>query len=311
MGTSETYAAHLYNNYQYQQFISDINSDAVYHYTTSDTLFKIVEKKQLRFTNRLYLNDCSEGRYVLDLCIKRIDDIWAPNCRFCKNDFLECLKMLREKLNLRQFQFYQVSFSTDGDNLTMWNYYSKGDGINIQFSKSQLLDSLQTHLHNIVVGPIALLHGLVIYDEDEQIGILRKLLNDFSETGEMLNEWGLFTSWAVLNVGTFFKHKGFRDEREYRIAYNLFCDPYDPTKCLSLFSDNDHNKPYSFDVYQKEGMMVPFVDVDISSDSFQAVTLSPRIAAEYYADGLKLMLYKHGLWKNNINIQKSSIPIRF
>ncbi len=111
--------------------------------------------------------------------------------------------------------------------------------------------------------------------------------------------------------GTFFKHKGFRDEREYRIAYNLFCDPYDPTKCLSLFSDNDHNKPYSFDVYQKEGMMVPFVDVDISSDSFQAVTLSPRIAAEYYADGLKLMLYKHGLWKNNINIQKSSIPIRF
>ena len=121
----------------------------------------------------------------------------------------------------------------------MWNYYSKGDGINIQFSKSQLLDSLQTHLHNIVVGPIALLHGLVIYDEDEQIGILRKLLNDFSETGEMINEWGLFTSWAVLNVGTFFKHKGFRDEREYRIAYNLFCDPYDPTKCLSLFSDND------------------------------------------------------------------------
>ena len=80
MGTSETYAAHLYNNYQYQQFISDINSDAVYHYTTSDTLFKIAEKKQLRFTNRLYLNDCSEGRY----------------------------------------------------NLTMWNYYSKGDGINIQ-----------------------------------------------------------------------------------------------------------------------------------------------------------------------------------
>ena len=107
MGTSETYAAHLYNNYQYQQFISDINRDAVYHYTTSDTLFKIAEKKQLRFTNRLYLNDCSEGRYVLDLCIKRIDDIWAPNCRFCKNDFLECLKMLREKLNLRQFQFYQ------------------------------------------------------------------------------------------------------------------------------------------------------------------------------------------------------------
>lgn len=107
----------------------------------------------------------------------------------------------------------------------------------------------------------------------------------------MLNEWGLFTSWAVLNVGTFFKHKGFRDEREYRIAYNLFCDPYDPTKCLSLFSDNDHNKPYSFDVYQKEGMMVPFVDVDISSDSFQAVTLSPRIAAEYYADGLKLKMF--------------------
>lgn len=311
METSGRYAAHLYGDYPYQQLIPGIKDDKVYHYTSSDTLFKIVEKKQLRFTNRLYLNDCSEGLYVLDLCIKRIDDIWSPNCTFSKNDFLECLKMLREKLNLQQFQFYQVSLSTDGDNLTMWNYYSKGDGINIQFSKSRLLESLQSHLHNTVVGSIALLHGLVIYDEDEQIGILRKLLGDFSETGEMLNEWGLFTSWAVLNVGTFFKHKGFRDEREYRIAYNLFCDPNNPTKCLSLFSDNVHNKPYSFDVYQKEGMMVPFVDVDVSSDSFQAVTLSPRIATEYYADGLKLMLHKHGLWENNISIQKSSIPIRF
>lgn len=311
MEMSEKYAVHLYGNYKYQKLIPGINSDSVYHYTTSDVLLKIVEKKQLRFTNRLYLNDCSEGQYVLDLCIKRINDIWSPNCKFPKSDFVQCLERLKENLNLQQFQFYQVSLSTDGDNLTMWNCYSKGDGINIQFSKSSLLDSLKNHLHNTVVGSIALLHGLVIYDEDKQIEILRDLLSDFSETGEILDEWGLFTSWAVLNIGTFFKHKGFRDEREYRIAYNLFCNLNDPTKCFSLFSDNDFNKPYSFDVYQKEGMMVPFVDVDVSSDSFQAITLSPRIATEYYADGLKLMLHKHGPWKNNISIQKSSIPIRF
>ena len=38
----------------------------------------------------------------------------------------------------------------------------------------------------------------------------------------------------------------------------------------------------------------------------QATKWTPELRERYFD-----MLYKHGLWKNNINIQKSSIPIRF
>lgn len=38
----------------------------IYHYTSSGAAQSIISKGQIRFTDRYYLNDASEGRYVLD-----------------------------------------------------------------------------------------------------------------------------------------------------------------------------------------------------------------------------------------------------
>lgn len=304
-----SYAVHLYGQYPYQELLNTFESDNLFHYTTSSTLLNILEKKKLRFSNRLYLNDKSEGKYVLDLCIKRIYDIWPHTSKYDSNKFVEALSSLSNNINLEHFQFYQVSLCKDGDNLTMWNYYSQGDGVNIKFSTSTLIESFKAHLHNPVMESTALLHGYVIYDEDEQIKIIKDMLREFVSTEEFIDEWYMFTSWAILNIGTFFKHRGFQDEREYRIAYNLFNHPETPTQCLSLYRDQAYQTPYCFEVYQRKNMLVPYVDIDFNSDAIRAITLSPNVAANYYADGLRLMLYKYKL--SEVEITTSQIPLRF
>lgn len=311
MGQSKEYITDLYNVYEYQPLIQSKENTEIFHYTTADTLTKIIEQKKLRFSNRLYMNDSSEGQYVLDLCIRRIDDIWITNCKYDKCKFIKSIEELKKRLNLQYFQFYQISFSLDKDNLTMWNYYSKGNGINIKFLKKSLISSLKKQLKNEVVKPIALLHGRVIYEENKQVELLKRLLKDFSEANQHTDEWYLFTSMAVLNIGTFFKHYGFRNESEYRVVYNLYHDSKDPTRCLSLYSDIENNEAYQFNVYQKENMLIPYVDVHFDSEAIQEIILSPVLSTEYYADGLRLLLNRNGLNTEIIKIEKSSIPLRF
>lgn len=307
----EEYITNLCNVYDYQSLLQSTENEEIYHYTTSNTLAEIIEQNKLRFSNRLYMNDSSEGRYVLDLCIRKTNDIWHTNCKYDKQEFIKSVEELKKRLKLQYFQFYQASFSLEKDNLTMWNYYSKGNGINIKFESKTLLSSLEKHVKNAVVKPVAFLHGRVIYEEDKQVEILKKVLNDFSRVNQYDNEWYLFAPMAVLNIGTFFKHYGFRDEREYRIAYNLYNNLEDPTRCLSLYLDVEHKETYRFNVYQKENMLIPYVDVHFDNDAIKGIVLSPRLITEYYADGLRLLLNMNGLNKENIKIEKSSIPLRF
>lgn len=305
------YVTELYNSFDYQNLIPLKEVEEIFHYTTSDTLIKIIEHRKLRFTNRLFLNDSSEGKYVLDLCIREIDNVWPKYCEYEKQEFVDSLKLLSTKIDSRYFQFYQASFSLCEDSLIMWNYYSQGNGTNINFSEKILLESLRNQLQDEVVKPIALLHGCVIYDEEEQIEILKKILLDFSMAEQYLDEWYLFTAMAVLNVGVFFKHYGFHDEREYRIVYNLYRDFDNPAKCLSLFWDKEQHEAYEFDVYKKANMLIPYVDVYFDGNAIQGILLSPKITAEYYADGLKVLLQKYGLATDRIKIKKSKIPLRF
>lgn len=311
MEQTRKYVTNLYNSFDYQKLIPSKEVEKIFHYTTSDTLIKIIEHKKIRFTNRLFLNDSSEGTYVLDLCMRKIDDVWPAYCKYEKQQFVDFLELVNTKIDSQHFQFYQASFSLCEDSLIMWNYYSQGNGININFSEKILLESLRNQLRDEVVKPIALLHGCVIYNEEEQIEILKKVLLDFSMAEQYSDEWYLFTAMAVLNIGTFFKHNGFHDEREYRIVYNLYRNQDNPAKCLSLFINKEQDEAYEFDVYQKANMLIPYVDVYFDSNAIQDITLSPKITAEYYADGLKVLLQKYGLATDQVKIKKSKIPLRF
>lgn len=304
--------AEFFNKYDYQGLLSSDmnNSTSLFHYATVGTMLTILKNKQFRFSNRLYLNDYSEGQYVLDLCEESIDDIWPEKSRYKKDVFVDALSKLSINLANRQFSIYQLSLSKNGDSLSMWNYYAKGDGVNIRLLSAKLFESLEEQFLTEAQWPVGFLHGSVVYDKQKQIEILKRLLSDFSQSESLIDEWYLFTSWAALYIGTFFKHHGFCNEQEYRISFNPFFDAYEPEKCLTLKSSK-REEPYRVDVYQKENMLVPYIDIDFDEEAVTGITLSPRAEKDSIEAGLRIALHRNGFDTKRVVIEKSEIPVRF
>lgn len=300
-----------YSEYDYLALFDNIPETSLYHYTSLSTLLTILKNKKLRFSNRLYLNDSSEGRYVIKICLEKIDELWPNDSEYSKEEFKNELHRLEAHITNTQFNFFQMSLSLDEDSLTMWNYYAKGNGTNLKFSATPLINCLKAHLHNNTLGKLAFLHGRVVYDQAKQSEILKNLLSDFSKTKPFADEWYLFTSWAILNVGTLFKHPKFKDENEYRIAYNILSDIYSPNKCVSLFKDAAKNEPYYIEVYERENMLVPYIDVDFNPNIVEEICVSPRLSSEYTIDGLKLALMSNGFDVSKVKLKNSDIPLRF
>ena len=127
-----------YNSYTLD-FNNHINNhiSPIYHYTSFGGFKSIIENSKLRFTNRFFLNDYSEGKYILNLCVNNADMLFEQNNSFEKHFIDKCNDKL-EKIESDSFQFYQCSFTADGDSLAMWNYYSGEGGISIEFDISQL-----------------------------------------------------------------------------------------------------------------------------------------------------------------------------
>lgn len=304
---------HYFKDYKFQELISKANfneGNQVFHYASIDTLLKILEKKKLRFSNRLYLNDYSEGRYVLDLCTKEIGAIWPNGSKYDKGEFLDEISILSEHLNNKQFHIYQASFSLNNDSLTMWNYYARENGANIKFSLQELVKSFGNQFVTSSQWPVGFLHSPVIYDKEQQADILKELLKDFENCSSINDEWYMFTSWAILYIGTFFKHEGFRDEQEYRMAYNLFFNPRNQEQCLTLRS-NKREEPYCVELWQKENMLVPYIDVDFEISDVEGIVLSPRVKMDDFTYGLNILLRQNEYDVKKVEISKSEIPVRF
>lgn len=99
----------------------------VFHYTSPDAFLSIMNDGKLRFTDRNYLNDTSEGKYIFDLCLENSKTI-CEGYEAYEQGFVEaCMEMKSRFEEIRLV--YQCSFSTDPDSLCLWNYYTHGNSI--------------------------------------------------------------------------------------------------------------------------------------------------------------------------------------
>ena len=68
--------AKLFNSIKLSDFNDyfGLENNDIYHYTSPDVFNIIINDNTLRFSDRLFLNDKSEGSYVLDVCLELIKD---------------------------------------------------------------------------------------------------------------------------------------------------------------------------------------------------------------------------------------------
>ncbi len=213
---------------QHCNFFEYINKDieTIYHYTSNETIEKILQTSSLRFTNINNLNDECEFTYLFTVLYDRISSYrYKYSKEFCDNLLDVCLNYCNDKYyfigeNIQkdiERQYYISSFSHSNDNLALWTLYTKDKNF-IGCNFGIKIDKLQQE--SILNGPI--FSGSVIYSEKEQIKILDELVASWYHYYETISFDEYFKGDihdALYKYALFFKHPAFEQEHEYRLIY--------------------------------------------------------------------------------------------
>lgn len=278
----------------------------IYHYTKPEKLLNILSGGTLRFSNALYLNDKEEIAYSYRLIVKLIDEIPELNQDLfgkIKTHFSNKYKHIVDGENdfRNKLEYFTTSFSTESDNLTLWNNYAKGKnytGYNIGFDKKKLIDEMTENKYLPVFGS-------VIYDKQKQIKIIHAIFKKWNmlfnralkckKTNEVKLFDILFELIDVLSiVSIFFKNPQFKNEHEYRIVI------------VNAFGV-ENSKPTK--VVEKNGLFVPYLEYKFSKESVTSINIGPTFDENIFYTSTNRMLLNFGY--EDKEVCRSKIPLRY
>ncbi len=280
----------------------------IYHYTKPEKLLNILSGGTLRFSNALYLNDKEEIAYSYRLIVHLIDEFKDEGLNpdlfeKIRNHFSNKYKHIVDGNNdfVNKLEYFTTSFSTESDNLTLWNNYAKGKnytGYNIGFDKKKLVAEMSKNDYL----PI---YGSVIYDKQKQIKIIHAIFKKWNMLFERALKAKknnkvklfdvLFELIDVLSiVSLFFKNPQFENEHEYRIVIvNVFgVETSKPTK-----------------VVEKNGLFVPYLEYHFSKDSVTSINIGPTFDENIFYTSTNRMLSNFGY--QDKEVYRSKIPLRY
>lgn len=274
-------------------------SEIIYHYTSPDSLLSILKTGKLWFSDVNYLNDESEIEYTYQILKKKIGEhkdiinkdffnkIEASINRFPKNLFDY----------LSRTTYYIASFSTNPNNPKLWDEYTKTSnkiGYNIGLYKTNIIAKIE----NKIKQQVFLIHNRVIYSEKEQEAIIENLLlecNSFlrnSNSNKALFETSrMFLSFIQI-FSLFFKQSCFKNEQEYRIVIEEYCDPI--TQSDQVYSSLHRSNAELF---------IPYIEQEFDKKDIKEITISPIIKENRSKKSLENLLIQ--LEYFNINIKNS------
>ncbi len=278
----------------------------IYHYTKPEKLLNILSGGTLRFSNALYLNDKEEIAYSYRLIVKLIDEIPELNPDLfekIKTHFSNKYKHIVDGENdfRNKLEYFTTSFSTESDNLTLWNNYAKGKnytGYNIGFDKKKLIDEMTENKYLPIFGS-------VIYDKQKQIKIIHAIFKKWNmlfnralkckKTNEVQLFDILFELIDVLSiVSIFFKNPQFKNEHEYRIVI------------VNAFGV-ENSKPTK--VVEKNGLFVPYLEYKFSKESVTSINIGPTFDENIFYTSTNRMLLNFGY--EDKEVCRSKIPLRY
>ncbi|WP_445163216.1 DUF2971 domain-containing protein [Mycobacterium sp. Dal123C01] len=236
---------------------SILETPDLYHYTSIDGLFGILEKKQLWATHASYLNDTGEFTYGLGIVLQELESyrkelneaqaardeplldwragfidnllfafdpshettFWTPGTSAAEKEAIVTR-------NLDLTTPFVSCLSTERDQLSQWRGYARG-GYSIRFDSQALQSSVEQVDPNgkavkSVSGPYL---SEVLYDADESRKEIRRLARAAVDaqytksltTNMALPDLVLEPTIAILTLGSRVKNHKFHEESEYRI----------------------------------------------------------------------------------------------
>lgn len=291
-----------------KKILDDGANTTLYHYTKPEKLLGILESGTIRFSNALYLNDKEEVTYSYKLIVSLIDNMpELDKILFSriKEHFHRKYKNIvngSDSLSNR-YEYYTISFSTEGDNLTLWNNYTKGQnytGYNIGFCKRDLIADMEKQgFHSV--------YGNVIYNQEMQVTVLKSIFEKWNRQFKKLDlskktpkniekqQTIMFELIDILSViSLFFKNPHFKDEKEYRIIF------------ISHFSPGSYKQTK---IFEKKGLFVPYIEYKFLKRTVSSINIGPTLEENIFYTSTCRMLLNFGYEKKTVN--RSKIPLRY
>ena len=223
--TNDDFAAYEVWCRPHIEAFNPLPSGPLYHYTTGHGLIEIIGSGELWSTQIACVNDSSELLYPITLLRERVHAMLGSTGS--QVEFL--LKKIDEGLTEPKISTegrFLTCFSEDGDDLSQWRAYGRGEGgYALQF------DSL--FLRNLP-PPVTTILGKVEYDRSNQDRFLQTVLTGcirFFLDGLEKNRAPTIDAWAaeflpywaslVIMFAPYIKHPKFSGEREWRLVYHL------------------------------------------------------------------------------------------
>lgn len=293
-----------------RKILDDGSEEVIYHYTKPEKLLSLLESGTLRFSNALYLNDKDEVTYSYKLIVELIDERSDLNPvlfdRIREHFFGKYTNIINGDDNFNyKYEYYTVSFSTESDNLTLWNNYAKGQsytGYNVGFCKNALIADMEKKGFSSV-------YGNIIYERKVQITILNLIFNKWNKEFEKALKSKkvqkkadseillkiLFELIDILGViSLFFKNPHFKDEKEYRIIF------------INSFG-NENSKPTK--ICEKNGLFIPYIEYKFLKKTVNSINIGPTLDENIFYTSTCRMLSNFGYGNKAIN--RSKIPLRY
>ena len=274
----------------------------------------------------------NENKYPLStICIKELlsnhslNDIKEMNVADIKFNY--SFAKISSK-GVKPKRHYVFCSCGDYDNLNMWNYYVNNgnyQGYNIGFNIKNLLNVFLS-VDNKNYNDFRIYYGKVLYKPTEQqkeieffLKIIEKLLSESMDSvkdianetlkDNFLNYGKLLLHNYIEKTSPFFKSKKFLTEDEFRIVIEISedCVPKNEQEAASFFGPENGNMYEGF--CAKNGLIVPFIQVEIPKNAIKQVTVSPIMEFEIADKGINELLICSGI--EDVEILHSEIPIRF
>ena len=287
----------------------------VYHYTSLGNASSILlrsDKMRLWASRYDCLNDASEGTLPKNRFLRACELLKESGT--IEEEFYELIKdMCPNRTGLivptidgkvrslrDEFKTYVISFSEDPDALAMWNYYSKGnryEGINIGVSSQAILDSINSSLN--ASGTMEVQMVKVVYDEDEQIEIMKRAIVDLNRNYEPGCEISVRSCIGPLlsKLKPVFKLSYFSHEKEVRLIVNVF-------------KKFEGRLPISY--RSNAGFVIPYIELDFAKEAVSRVMLGPSLGDDEskrrQRDVVQEMMESYGY---DALIKYSDIPVRY
>lgn len=184
--------------------------DLIYHYTSVEGFFGIIDSRQLWLSDYSYLNDTRELSHGADLTAEVATELLLSESHTQSAELLQhWIKDLRAPVH----RVCVASFSADRDSLSQWRAYG---AIAVGFEPREL----SLHAHRATLRPVEyqrnrqralvelyLHHMREAYLVDLQSGRLERIEDAYHKTDRLVD------------LITFFKDPAFLAEQEYRLAF--------------------------------------------------------------------------------------------